>query len=79
MELSCLLVLLIIFVTAVCLPPLGVKVVLPEGQQRSGSIGGATWSHNSSGAYIRARSIPVNPNTDRQNAVRVAVRNLAIF
>lgn len=54
-------------------------VVLPEGQQRSGSIGGTVWSHNSSGAYIRNRTVPVNPNTDRQNAVRVAVRNLAIF
>lgn len=59
--------------------PLGVLVVLPGGEQRSGSIGGQTWSHNRSGAYVRARSIPVNPNTDRQNAVRVAVRNLSIF
>lgn len=53
-------------------------VVLPEGQQRSGSIGGTVWSHNSSGAYIRNRSVPVNPNTDRQIAVRNAVRSLAI-
>jgi len=53
-------------------------VVLPEGQQRSGSIGGTVWSHNSSGAYIRNRSVPVNPNTDRQVAVRNAVRALAI-
>lgn len=54
-------------------------VVLPEGQQRSGSIGGTVWSHNKGGVYIRNRSIPVNPNTDRQAAVRVAVRNLSIF
>lgn len=54
-------------------------VVLPEGQQRSGSIGGTVWSHNKAGVYIRNRSIPVNPNTDRQAAVRVAVRNLSIF
>ncbi len=53
-------------------------VVLPEGQQRSGSIGGTVWSHNRSGVYIRNRSIPVNPNTDRQNAVRNAVRSIAI-
>lgn len=53
-------------------------VVLPEGQQRSGSIGGTVWSHNRSGAYVRNRSVPVNPNTDRQAAVRLAVRNLAI-
>lgn len=53
-------------------------VVLAEGQQRSGSIGGTVWSHNSSGAYIRARSIPVNPNTARQVAVRNAVRAITI-
>lgn len=53
-------------------------VVLPEGQQRSGSIGGTTWSHNRYGAYIRNRSIPVNPSTDRQVAVRNAVRALTI-
>lgn len=53
-------------------------VVLPEGQQRSGSIGGTVWSHNRSGVYIRNRSIPVNPNTDRQVAVRNAVRTLSI-
>lgn len=53
-------------------------VVLPEGQQRSGSIGGTVWSHNRSGAYIRNRSVPVNPNTDRQVAVRNIVRALTI-
>jgi len=49
-----------------------------EGQQRSGSIGGSVYSRNRFGAYIRARSIPVNPNTDRQVAVRNAVRFLSI-
>lgn len=58
--------------------PLGALVVLPEGQQRSGSIGGTVWSHNRSGVYIRNRSIPVNPNTDRQNEVRNAVRSITI-
>jgi hypothetical protein len=53
-------------------------VVLPEGQQRSGSIGGTVWSHNSAGAYIRNRSVPVNPNTARQVAVRNAVRSITI-
>lgn len=53
-------------------------VVLPEGQQRSGSIGGTTWSRNRYGAYIRNRSVPVNPNTDRQVAVRNIVRALTI-
>ncbi|MBA7664505.1 hypothetical protein ES703_72566 [subsurface metagenome] len=58
--------------------PLGALVVLPEGQQRSGSIGGTVWSHNSSGAYIRNRSVPVNPNTARQVLTRNAVRSISI-
>lgn len=49
-----------------------------EGQQRSGSIGATVYSHNRYGAYVRARSIPVNPSTDRQVAVRNALRDLAI-
>ena len=49
-----------------------------EGQQRSGSSGGTVFSHNRSGAYIRARSKPVNPNTARQVVVRNAVRALSI-
>lgn len=38
--------------------------------QVSGSIGGATYSHNRGGLYIRARTIPVNPSTPGQVAVR---------
>jgi len=53
-------------------------IVYAEGQQRSGSLGGSVYSHNRYGQYIRARSIPVNPNTDRQVAARNATRNLAI-
>lgn len=36
----------------------------------SGSVGGMTASHNAGGLYLRARTIPVNPNTDQQQAVR---------
>ena len=50
----------------------------PEGQQRSGSSGGTVFSHNRYGAYIRPRTVPVNPNTDRQVAVRNIVRSLTI-
>jgi hypothetical protein len=71
-------VLVIAILVYLCGLPTGVLVVLPGGEQRSGSIGGQTWSHNRSGAYVRARSIPVNPNTDRQVAVRNAVRSIAI-
>lgn len=53
-------------------------VVHPEGTQVSGSIGGTTWSHNRYGAYKRNRSVPVNPNTARQVAVRNSVRGLMI-
>lgn len=38
--------------------------------QASGSVGGTTYSHNASGLYQRARSIPVNPNSPQQAAVR---------
>jgi len=54
------------------------KVVFQEGQQRSGRLGATIASHNRFGAYYRAGSIPVNPQTDRQVAIRNAVRNLAI-
>ena len=53
-------------------------IVHPEGTQVSGSIGGTTFSHNRFGAYKRNRSVPVNPNTARQVAVRNAVRSIAI-
>lgn len=39
----------------------------------SGSIAGNTFARNRSGAYIRSRTKPVNPNTDRQNDVRAVV------
>jgi hypothetical protein len=50
----------------------------PEGQQRSGSSGGAVYARNRYGAYIRPRSLPVNPNTERQAQVRAVLRNLMI-
>lgn len=36
----------------------------------SGSIGGATASHNRGGQYFRRRAIPVNPSTTAQQQVR---------
>lgn len=36
----------------------------------SGSVGGATASRNRGGQYFRRRAIPVNPNTQAQQAVR---------
>lgn len=43
----------------------------------SGSKGGTTASHNRNGAYFRNRSIPVNPNTPAQTAVRNRVSSLS--
>ncbi|MBW7992805.1 MAG: hypothetical protein FVQ84_22685 [Planctomycetes bacterium] len=43
----------------------------------SGSIGGVTHARNRSGAYQRARTKPINPNTARQIAVRSAVTLLS--
>ena len=38
----------------------------------SGSIGGSTFSHNRFGMYVRARRVPVNPNTTFQQSQRDA-------
>jgi hypothetical protein len=45
----------------------------------SGSVGGATWSRNAAGMYIRARATPVNPNTSRQSAVRAAMSSMVVY
>lgn len=45
--------------------------------QISGSLNGATFSHNAGGAYIRNRSLPSNPETDRQDQVRTAMASLS--
>lgn len=45
--------------------------------QGSGSIGGMTIAHNSGGQYIRARTIPTNPNTPAQQTVRNAMAILS--
>lgn len=45
--------------------------------QISGSIAGTVFSRNRYGAYARNRSIPVNPNTPKQQKVRAAVALLA--
>jgi hypothetical protein len=44
--------------------------------QASGSIGGATFSHNRGGAYIRARTVPTNPNSPQQAVVRALMAAL---
>lgn len=36
----------------------------------SGSMGGTTFAHNKGGMYTRARGVPTNPNTVRQQAQR---------
>lgn len=41
--------------------------------QASGSVGGLVFARNRGGAYIRNRTVPVNPNTERQQAVRTSM------
>lgn len=36
----------------------------------SGSIGGVTFSHNRGGLYMKAKRVPVNPNSTKQQNVR---------
>jgi len=38
----------------------------------SGKVGGNVFSRNGSGAYLKSFSMPVNPNTSKQQAVRAA-------
>lgn len=45
--------------------------------QASGSVGGATFAHNQGGLYVRARSIPTNPQTAQQTAVRAFLSQLS--
>ena len=42
-----------------------------------GSIGGQTHSRNRYGAYVRARTKPINPNTDRQSVARAVMAEVA--
>lgn len=42
-----------------------------------GSVGGIVFSRNAAGAYVRNRSIPINPGSERQQAVRFAVAQLS--
>ena len=44
--------------------------------EASGSIGGMTASRNRGGQYLRARAVPVNPNTPQQQAIRGFVASL---
>ena len=47
--------------------------------QASGSVGGLTYTRTPSGMVIRARSMPVNPSTNRQQIIRGAVSTLATY
>jgi hypothetical protein len=43
-----------------------------------GSINGTVFAQNKSGAYARNRTVPVNPNTTNQQAVRIALGQAAM-
>jgi hypothetical protein len=46
------------------------------GTDFSGSLGGLTASRNRGGMYLRARVVPINPNTPQQAVVRAFVATL---
>ena len=45
----------------------------------SGSLAGATFARNRGGAYVRNRTVPVNPNSDMQVLARGAMTNSAQY
>jgi len=45
--------------------------------QASGSIGGTTFARNRYGNYMRARTKPVNPNTQKQADIRACISQLS--
>lgn len=47
--------------------------------QMSGSMAGNTYARNRYGNYVRTRTKPVNPNTDRQNDVRATLAYLVEY
>lgn len=49
------------------------------GGQLSGSVGGVTASRNRFGQYLRNRSVPVNPQSVRQNASRTAFASATVL
>ena len=53
------------------------KFTSPVYSAVSGSIDGLTYSRNRFGMYVRGRATPVQPNTDRQQTMRAAMRVLA--
>jgi len=48
------------------------------GTDLSGKVGGLVASHNAGGAYFRAATIPTNPNTIQQQAVRTIMSALTV-
>ena len=53
------------------------KVISGVAAAGSGSLGRFTWSRNRSGAYIREKAVPVNPNTVFQQLMRSHFANLS--
>ncbi len=45
-------------------------LIKPIHGEMSGSIGGNTYAHNKGGQYVRQRTIPTQPNSQRQVAIR---------
>lgn len=50
---------------------------LPLLAELSGSVGGLTWGHNKGGQYVRQRSVPTNPTSEKQVFARSVLSDLS--
>lgn len=55
------------------------KFTSPVYSAASGAIAGLVYSRNRYGMYTRARAVPVNPNTIRQQDVRSALASMVVY
>jgi hypothetical protein len=55
------------------------KVLAGLVTQGTGSIGGMTMSKNKQGYYLRARTVPSNPKTEKQHAIRATFSQLSAY
>lgn len=55
------------------------KFTSPLLSQASGSLAGLTFSHTRGSKYVKSRTTPTNPNSQRQGIVRVAMGVLAPY
>lgn len=55
------------------------KFTSPVYSAVSGSVAGLTYSHNAGGMYSRARAVPTNPNSTRQQIMRMYLDTVVTY